>query len=73
MIFALMAAGTLMAGGLPRDVAPHRLGTPTPSAADPTDGAAIPGTVLPEPLGVMQPAPGDLDGPAATAPRSGTS
>ena len=71
-IFALMAVGTLMSGGYLATSLRARLGTPTPSA-DPTDGAAIPGTVLPEPPGVMQPVPGDLDGPAATAPRSGTS
>ena len=71
-IFALMAVGTLMSGGYLATSLRARLGTPTPSA-DPADGAAIPGTVLPEPPGVMQPVPGDLDGPAATAPRSGTS
>ena len=71
-VFALMAVGTLMSGGYLATSLRARLGTPTPSA-DPADGAAIPGTVLPEPPGVMQPVPGDLDGPAATAPRSGTS
>ena len=71
-VFALMAVGTLMSGGYLATSLRARLGTPTPSA-DPDDGAAIPGTVLPEPPGVMQPVPGDLDGPAATAPRSGTS
>ena len=71
-IFALMAVGTLMSGGYLATSLRARLGTPTPWA-DPADGAAIPGTVLPEPPGVMQPVPGDLDGPAATAPRSGTS
>ena len=71
-VFALMAVGTLMSGGYLATSLRARLGTPTPSA-DPADGAAIPGSVLPEPPGVMQPVPGDLDGPAATAPRSGTS
>ena len=71
-VFALMAVGTLMSGGYLATSLRARLGTPTPSA-DPADGAAIPGTVLPEPPGVMQPVPGDLDGPAATSPRYGTS
>jgi MFS family permease len=68
-IFALMCAGTLVSAGYLATALRHRLGTPTPPGAGrPDDAEFIPGTLLPEPLGVTPPAPGaDVTDP--TEPR----